>query len=136
MERRKFITATAVAVTAGSLSTVLGATKEKEAKTGVLYNHYLLFWLKKDLTEKEVEDFKGFFEILKGLPYVKSLTYGKPANSTPRKVVDNSFTYNLVIQFGSLEDLEAYGKLPTHLNAIKKYSVYWDRMIVHDSILA
>ncbi|WP_442588975.1 Dabb family protein [Pedobacter sp. AW31-3R] len=133
MERRKFITATAVAVTAGSISTVLAATTEKK---GPVYNHYLLFWLKKDLSEKEVEDFTGFFKILSTLPYVKSIQYGKPANSSPRKVVDNSFTYNLVIQFGSLEDLEAYGKLPVHLAAIKKYSVYWDRMIVHDSILS
>jgi len=136
MERRKFITATALAVTAGSLSSVLANATEKETKKDVIYNHYLLFWLKKDLTVKEVADFTGFFEILKGLPYVKSLKYGKAASSTPRKVVDNSFTYNLVIQFGSLEDLEAYGQLPTHLAAIKKYSVYWEKMIVHDSILA
>jgi len=135
MERRKFITATALAVTAGSLTSVLANATEKESKKGLIYNHYLLFWLKNDLTEKEVADFTGFFEILKGLPYVKSLKYGKAANSTPRKVVDNSFTYNLVIQFGSLEDLEAYGKLPAHLAAIKKYSVYWEKMIVHDSIL-
>ncbi|AWG24925.1 hypothetical protein FK004_06605 [Flavobacterium kingsejongi] len=68
-------------------------------------------------------------------PYVKALYYGKPANSTPRKVVDNSFTYNLVMEFDSLEDLEAYGKLPDHLDAIKKYSPYWERMIVHDAVL-
>lgn len=135
MERRKFITATALTVAAGSLSSVMAKAAVKDNKKGPVYNHYLLFWLKPELTAKEVEDFTGFFEILKGLPYVKSIQWGKPANSTPRKVVDNSFTYNLVIQFASLEDLEAYGKLPVHLNAIKKYSVFWDRMIVHDSIL-
>lgn len=135
MERRKFITATALAVAAGGVSTVLAGGTDKTNKKGPIYNHFLLFWLKPELSAKEVEDFTGFFEILKGLPYVKSIQWGKPANSTPRKVVDNSFTYNLVIQFSSLEDLEAYGKLPTHLNAIKKYSVFWDRMIVHDSIL-
>lgn len=136
MKRRNFIvTGTIAALATGTITTALAAGGEVLQPKRTFYNHSLLFWLKKELTEKEVEAFTGFFTTLSRLPYVKALYYGKPANSTPRKVVDNSFTYNLVMEFDSLEDLEAYGKLPDHLDAIKKYSPYWERMIVHDAVL-
>ena len=135
MERRKFIVNTAVAAIAtGTLSNVLGneITIKKPQK---FYNHYLLFWLKKDLSEKQVEDFVNFFKELGKLPYLKSIHYGIPANSSPRTVFDNSFSYNVVMTFDSLEDLETYGKLPEHLAIVKKYSVFWNKMQVHDSVL-
>ena len=135
MERRKFIVNTAVAAIAtGTLSNVL-AEEITSKKNTVFYNHYLLFWLKKDLTEKQVEDFAQFFRDLSKLPYLKSIHFGKPANSSPRAVLDNSFTYNVNMTFDSLEDLETYGKLPEHLAIVKKYSVFWDKMQVHDSVL-
>lgn len=133
MERRKFITGSAVAaIAAGTLSSTL---LNELAPAKEYYSHYLLFWLKPELTEKQVADFAQFFEELRKLPYLKSLHYGKAAKSSPRKVLDNSFTYNVVMTFDSLEDLETYGKLPKHLETVKKYSVFWDKMQVHDSVL-
>ncbi|MFC6098220.1 Dabb family protein [Flavobacterium qiangtangense] len=135
MERRKFIVNTAVAAIAtGTLSNVLAneITTKKEQK---FFNHYLLFWLKDELTQKQVADFVNFFKELSKLPYLKSIHYGTPANSSPRAVLDNSFSYNVVMTFDSLEDLEAYGKLPEHLAIVKKYSVFWKKMQVHDSVL-
>ncbi|KGO92148.1 Dabb family protein [Flavobacterium subsaxonicum] len=133
MQRRNFITGTAAAALA---SGILSKTVIDEiAPAKQFYNHYLLFWLKKDLTAQEVANFPQFFEELGKLPYLKSIHYGGPANSSPRKVLDNSFSYNVVMTFDSLEDLETYGKLPKHLEIVKKYSVYWDKMQVHDSVL-
>jgi len=60
--------------------------------------------------------------------------YGKPAASSPRTVLDNSFTYNAAMEFDSLEELEAYGKLPQHLALVAKYKPYFDRMMVHDTV--
>jgi len=100
-----------------------------------LITHYVLFWLKKDLSTKEINDFTGFFEELRKISNVKSLHYGPAANSTPRDVVDNSFTYNLLVHFDTLEDLEIYGTHAIHLNAIEQYSKYWDKVVVHDSVL-
>lgn len=97
--------------------------------------HYVLFWLKEGLSEKEINDFTGFFEELRKVPNIKSLHYGRPAKSTPRDVVDNSFTYNLLVHFNTLEDLEVYGTHPIHLNAIERYSQYWEKVVVHDSSL-
>lgn len=99
------------------------------------FTHYVLFWLKDGLTEEEIVHFAGFFEALRKVPNIKSLHYGRAANSTPRDVVDNSFTYNLLVFFDTLEDLEIYGKHPIHMDAIEQYSKYWEKVVVHDSLL-
>ncbi len=99
-----------------------------------MYFHYLLFWLRKDLSESEVKEFENFFEGLKKLPYQKNLRYGKPAASSPRSVLDSTFTYNASMEFDSLEELEAYGKLPEHLALVEKYKPFFDRMQVYDTV--
>lgn len=133
MKRRNFIISSA---SAGALAltgeNVLANTTETKSKT--VYFHYLLFWLKPELTPEQVKDFENFFEGLKKLPYVKNVRYGGPANSSPRAVLDNSFTYNASMEFDSLEDLETYGKLDGHLALVAKYKPFFNKMMVHDSV--
>lgn len=95
--------------------------------------HYVLFWLKKDLSEQEIKAFAAFFDLLKTIPVVKSLQYGRAANTNQREVVDNSFTYNLIVTFKDLNDIAIYETHPIHLQAIEKYSQNWERVVVHDS---
>ncbi|SFD19474.1 Dabb family protein [Flavobacterium phragmitis] len=136
MERRNFIiksaSAGALALTGAKVLANTSAETEPQHKT--VYFHYLLFWLKPELTPAQVEDFANFFEGLKKLPYVKNVRYGKPANSTPRPVMDNSFTYNASMEFDSLEDLETYGKLDGHLALVAQYKPFFNKMMVHDSV--
>lgn len=95
--------------------------------------HYVLFWLKEGLSEKEVNDFTQFFEELKRIPGIVSLKYGKPAKTNPRPVVDNSFSYNLIVTFENLEAVNVYEHHPIHLNAIEKFKHLWTKVVVHDS---
>lgn len=97
--------------------------------------HYVLFWLKDGLSEEEVENFANFFEDLKPISSIKSLHYGRPVATTPRPPVDNTFSYNLVVFFDTMEELDDYENHPIHLEAIEKYSQYWDKVVVHDSRL-
>lgn len=136
MKRRNFIITSA---SAGALALVgenvlANPVNETASKTKTVYFHYLLFWLKPELTPTQVKDFQNFFEGLKKLPYVKNVRYGGPANSTPRPVMDNSFTYNASMEFDSLEDLETYGKLDGHLALVAKYKPFFNKMMVHDSV--
>lgn len=136
MKRRNFIITSA---SAGALALVgenvlANPVNETASKTKTVYFHYLLFWLKPELTPAQVKDFQNFFEGLKKLPYVKNVRYGGPANSTPRPVMDNSFTYNASMEFDSLEDLETYGKLDGHLALVAKYKPFFNKMMVHDSV--
>ncbi len=136
MERRKFlfrsVQASALLLVSGNLLAsalpIFNPIKKKK-----MYFHYLLFWLRDDLSELEVKEFENFFEGLKKLPYQKNLRYGRPAVSSPRSVLDNTFTYNASMEFDSLEELEAYGKLPEHLALVEKYKPFFDRMLVYDT---
>jgi len=132
MERRKFIkNAAGTAVAGGLLGSALPAlAKEKE-----MVVHYVLFWLREDLSEQEVKDFAGFFEELKKVPTIHSLHYGPAATTHQRDVVDNSFSYNLLVTFKSMDDINTYEDHPIHLAAIEKYSKNWTKVVVHDSLL-
>jgi len=143
MKRRNFLKKST------GMATVIAATPLFTEATNILkipenmtqnnqqgtFTHYVLFWLKADLSAKEVSNFTGFFEELRKVPTIKSLHYGRAANTTPRDVVDNSFTYNLLVYFDTLNDQEIYGTHPIHLKAIEKYSKYWEKVVVHDSVL-
>lgn len=137
MERRKFlfrsVQASAWLLISGNMfASALPMFNPKKKKK--VYFHYLLFWLRKDLSGPEVKEFENFFEGLKKLPYQKNLRYGKPAASSPRSVLDSTFTYNASMEFDSLEELEAYGKLPEHLALVQKYKPFFERMLVYDTV--
>jgi hypothetical protein len=128
MNRRDFVGG--LALSGGVLAGCNTDNSMPEFK-GIL--HYVLFWLREDLTEKEREDFVAFFEELKQIEGITSLSYGKAAATHPRPVVDNSFSYNLIVTFASLKEVEVYENHPVHLEAIKKYSHFWTKVIVHDT---
>lgn len=98
--------------------------------------HYVLFWLKPDLTEIQISNFKEFFEPLKSIKSVKRLTYGLAAPTEKRAVTDNSFSYSLTVVFSSMQDHEAYQNDQIHLEAIAKFSKYWHRVVVHDTLIS
>jgi len=98
--------------------------------------HFVMFWLKPQLTKSEIADFAQFFEALKPIKYIKTLNYGLAANTPVRPVTDNSFTYALTITFKSLEDHNAYQEDKVHLDAVEKFSTNWYRVVVHDIVIA
>lgn len=129
MKRRNFIKSTAT----GASLILLGNTAEAAVAPSEEITHYVLFWLKKNLSEKEIKGFGEFFEKLKDIPVVKSLKYGRAANTNPRAVVDNSFTYNLIVTFKNMEDINVYETHPIHVDAIKQFNHLWEKVVVHDS---
>ena len=98
--------------------------------------HFVLFWLKPQLTKAEILDFANFFESLKPIKLIKSLHYGLSANTPTRPVTDNSFTYSLTITFDNIEDHNAYQEHSIHLEAIEKFSKNWYRVVVHDTVVS
>jgi hypothetical protein len=107
---------------------------EQLVKGGKLI-HYVMFWLKPDLSVEEIDGFTGFFEQLKTINSVQSFIYGKSAVTEKRDVVDNSFSYAMFAEFATLQDHEDYQVDPVHLKAIETYSKYWEKVVVHDTQL-
>lgn len=132
MKRRRFIKSTALGT---SLILFSHSAKAVEPNQTEEITHYVLFWLKKELNEKEIKEFAGFFELLKTIPVVKSMKYGRAAKTNQREVVDNSFTYNLIATFKDMAAIGVYENHPIHLDAIKKYSHLWEKVVVHDSVV-
>ncbi|HUH19217.1 Dabb family protein [Albibacterium sp.] len=136
MQRRKFIKNVAgTAVLGGLLGTSIPSVLASTQKQDKMIVHYVLFWLREDLSPQEIKDFTGFFEELKKIPNIHTLQYGAPAQTNARGVVDNSFSYNLLVQFKTMHDIEVYETHPIHLAAIEKYSKNWTKVVVHDSVL-
>src|SRR3546814_11047384 len=100
MERRKFIKQATNAAVVGIMIQSSTPSPSKDKKE--IIAHYVLFWLKEGLSEEEIIDFAQFFEELKKIPTIKTLQYGRAANTNPRAVVDNTFTYNLLVHFDKI----------------------------------
>ncbi|MBE8722914.1 Dabb family protein [Sphingobacterium pedocola] len=138
MKRRHFINKSTASIAALTLTSVAAkaniATEKKDSIPGTIV-HTVFFWLKEGLAEQDIQNFTGFFEELRKVPTVQSLHYGKPALTTPREVVDNSFSYNLIVTFANIDDINVYETHPFHLKAIEKYSHLWTKVKVSDTML-
>jgi len=139
MKRRNFINTSTAGIAALTLSGVTAKAETfskniQEHASGTIV-HTVFFWLKEGLTEEEIQNFTEFFDELRKVPTVQSLHYGKPAPTTAREVVDNSFSYNLIVTFANMEDINVYETHPFHLKAIEKYSHLWTNVKVSDTIL-
>ncbi|MCX2574488.1 Dabb family protein [Pedobacter sandarakinus] len=118
------------------LSSEKSFNMEEEIKDQATIQHFVMFWLKPQLSKEEVKKFSNFFESLRPIKEIKSLNYGLAAETPTRPVTDNSFTYALTITFNSLADHNAYQDDKAHLEAVAKFSSYWYRVVVHDTVLS
>jgi len=96
--------------------------------------HVVYFWLS---NPDKTEDRKAFETSLRKFmdnsQYAQTKFIGIPAE-TPRDVVDNSYTYSLILSFPSKEIQEKYQKEPAHLLFVEESSQLWERVQVYDSV--
>ena len=59
--------------------------------------HIVLFWLKKDLSEEELKTFENEVRSLENISSVEQLHVGKPASTTKRPVIDDSYDFCLTV---------------------------------------
>lgn len=133
MERRKFIAASLLAASSTSILSCSKSVTENGQYGPIIHSVY--FWLKEDITDQEKINFINFFEALRGIESIQTLKFGQPAPANPRPVVDNSFSYNLIVTFENIDNLNIYETHPIHLAAIEKYKQYWTKVLVHDTTL-
>ncbi|MCS7019575.1 MAG: Dabb family protein [Cytophagales bacterium] len=96
--------------------------------------HVVYVWLKPDLTAQEIRAFESGMQALKKIKTVKSLHIGKPAG-TQREVVDNSYSYVIVIYFNNAQGHDAYQTDPIHQQFVEKHRAKWTRVQVYDALL-
>ena len=99
-------------------------------KTRFIHNVY--FWLKNpDQTEDAAALVKGI-RTLETVNTVKDFHVGKPA-PTDRPVIDNTYSFHLMLAFDNLEDQTSYQTDPIHLQFVKDCEHLWKKVQVYDS---
>lgn len=98
------------------------------------FAHSVLIWLNNpdsDADRKKIE--ASLKELIENSDYIRSAHLGVPA-LTARDVVDNSYTYHLMVTFGSKEDQDKYQVEPAHKKFISDCSSLWNKILIYDSM--
>ncbi len=96
--------------------------------------HSVYFWLHHpDKAEDRAEFETALKKLLKNSKYTKTNYIGTPPKAI-RDVVDDSFTYNLLVTFESEEAQEMYQTEEAHLEFIESAKHLWQKVVVYDAI--
>lgn len=106
---------------------------DPDAMPGLIHTVY--FWLKEDLSEADEQDFLRGVQSLETIESVDRFFIGPPAATDARGVVDNSFSYALVVWFDDVAAHDIYQEHPTHLKFVEESEGRWDKVIVYDNEL-
>ncbi|WP_297794620.1 Dabb family protein [uncultured Eudoraea sp.] len=95
--------------------------------------HTVYFWLNNPDNKDDQKQFeKAMKKFMKKSKHANTHFVGKPPKAT-RDVVDDSFTYALIVSFKSAKQQEKYQNEKAHLAFIKEAESLWNKVIVYDS---
>lgn len=98
------------------------------------FAHVVYFWFNEPNNEEARERFEASLnKFLKRSEYAKTNFVGTPPKAV-RDVVDDSFTYNLIVTFESAEAQEGYQNEQAHLAFIEECKDLWKKVIVYDAL--
>lgn len=95
--------------------------------------HSVYFWLKPDLTDAQRADFRRGVDSLAGIKSVEKLLVGVPAATTPRPVIDSSYSVALIVICKDVAAEAAYQVDPLHLAFVEKCKQYWTKVQIYDA---
>ena len=104
---------------------------DKELEGG--FFHMVFFWLINDSTEVKNKFLKELKDFVSQVEEIKKVHVGPPAD-TDRDVIDNTYSYSLVITFDSKKEHDVYQTHPAHQKFIENASSLWERVLVYDSV--
>lgn len=98
------------------------------------FTHVVYFWLKNPDSEADRRKFEAAVkQFMRDSKYAKTRFVGVAPKAT-REVVDDSFTYSLILSFASAEAQEKYQSEPAHSVFVETCKDLWAKVIVYDSI--
>ncbi len=96
--------------------------------------HHVYFWLANPDSQTDRDRFlKNLISFLEEVEVIQSVQVGEPAG-TPRGVVDNSYTYDLIVTFKDAAAQDVYQAHPAHVRFVEASKDLWTKVIVYDSI--
>ena len=96
--------------------------------------HHVFFWLKDSASVADRNKLIEGIKSLGGIPQVRKLHVGVPADTEKRDVVDNSYSVSELLFFDSLQDQKTYQDHALHQKFIREHSMLWNKVVVYDSM--
>jgi hypothetical protein len=99
---------------------------------GPSVNHVVLVWLKADTAPEVRESIIEGSRQLKAIPGIRDLRVGK-AIPSERPIVDDSFSFGILMRFDSVADMNAYLADPKHVQFVDtQVKPYLEKLLVYD----
>lgn len=96
--------------------------------------HVVYFWLNDPNNDSDRKDFEeALYTLLESSEFTQTNFVGTPPKAS-RDVVDDSYSYCLILTFDSAEAQESYQTEPVHLAFIENASHLWNKVIVYDAL--
>ncbi|MEZ2416152.1 Dabb family protein [Muriicola sp. E247] len=96
--------------------------------------HSVYIWLKDPGSAEDRAAFELSMQtFMNNSLYAKTKFLGTPPKAT-REIVDDSYTYNLIVTFTSAEDQDKYQKEEAHLRFIEESEHLWEKVLIYDAI--
>ncbi len=97
------------------------------------FAHTVYFWLKNPSNEADRLAFEtSLKKFIDHSPEIQTKHIGLPAK-TDREVIDNTYTYSLLLTFANKADQDRYQEDPNHKKFIEESSALWTKVVVYDS---
>lgn len=115
--------------------TVFGC--KKQAVVGEFdksFVHSVYVWLKEPNNQLDRKVFENSLQkLFENSKYTKTNYLGIPAN-TKRLVVDNTYTYLIIVTFASKEEQDLYQAEEAHQQFLKEASSLWSKVLIYDAV--
>jgi Stress responsive A/B Barrel Domain len=94
--------------------------------------HSVYFWFKADADAALVRSFPEGLGRLCAIPDVQAAQFGKPASTSKRAVIDDSYAWALIATFTDAEAHDRYQAHPVHETFVSEFAATWQRVQVYD----
>ena len=98
-----------------------------------MFVHSVYFWLRDDLSQSDKTTFIEGIRSLCTIESVQQGFIGVPAGTT-REIIDQSYSYALVLSFADAAAQDAYQVDPVHDVFREKCAGFWKKIIIYDAI--
>ena len=97
-----------------------------------MFVHAVYFWGHPTLSDADKQQWLRGLRTLPGIETVQQGYVGVPAD-THRDVVENTYTYALILLFRDKDAHDRYQAHLTHLAFVETCARFWRKVVVHDS---
>jgi hypothetical protein len=94
--------------------------------------HSVYFWFKADADPALVERFHHGLKSLAAIAEIQTAHFGKPAATSKRAVIEDTYAWALIETFADIEAHDRYQVHPVHEAFVREFAPCWEKVRVYD----